>query len=73
MADMTNRRGNATFSDSYVEEDGVREEEDSKPSLATRTSSAGIDSCQDQEVVQEDVAVGEIPSGWTRVKLEPDC
>jgi hypothetical protein len=75
MTDMTNRRDNATFSGSHVEEDGVvRDEEDSKPSLVTR-SAARIESCQDQEVVPEEVTVGigKIPFGWTRVKLEPDC
>jgi hypothetical protein len=52
----------------------VRGEEDSKPSLVTRISAARIESCQDQEVlVPEEVAVGDIPLGWTRVKLEPDC
>jgi hypothetical protein len=45
----------------------------SKPSLVTRTA-ARIDSCQDQEMVPEEViAVGDIPSGWICVKLEPDC
>jgi hypothetical protein len=74
MTEMTNRRDNATFSGSHVEEDGVvRDEEDSKPSLVTRISAPRIESCQDQEVVPEEVSVGEIPFGWTRVKLEPDC
>jgi hypothetical protein len=66
--------GKATGSRSPVGEDGVgRDDEDSKPSLVT--SSAPIGSYPEQEVVQEEATPtpGEIPSGWTRVKLEPDC
>jgi hypothetical protein len=48
-----------------------RDEEDSKPSLVT--SSALIASYPDQEVVQEEATHDRIPSGWTRLKLEPDC
>jgi hypothetical protein len=54
-----------------MKEEGSREEEDSNPSLVT--SSALIGSYPDQEVVQEEARPGEIPSGWTFVKLEPDC
>jgi hypothetical protein len=74
-AARTNKRGeaNTTGSCSSVEEDGgCRDEEDSKPSLVT--SSTLLGSYPDQEVVQEAAATpDEIPSGWTRVKLEPDC
>jgi hypothetical protein len=66
-AARTNPRGGATGSPSSVERDGGRDEEDSKPSPLV-TSSALIASYPNQEVVQED----RIPSGWTRVKLEPD-
>jgi hypothetical protein len=48
------------------------DEEDSNPSSVT--SSATIRSDPDQEVAQEEVTTpNEIPSGWTLVKLEPDC
>jgi hypothetical protein len=72
-ATRTNRRGEATGSRSSVEEDGGdRDAEDSKPSLVT--ISAQIGSYPDQEVVQEESTTpDEIPSGWVRVKLEPDC
>jgi hypothetical protein len=67
------QRGNATASSRSLEEDGDgRSEEDSKPSLVT--SGAPIGSSPGQEVVQEQApALGEIPHGWTRVKVEPDC
>jgi hypothetical protein len=58
------------------EEDGGGrdEEEDSKPSLVTSTSALLKDTYPDQEVVQEEATThDEIPSGWKRVKLEPDC
>jgi hypothetical protein len=68
-------RGEGTLSSrSSVEEDGGagREEQDSNPSAVT--SNARIDSSPDQEVVQEQATtLGEIPYGWKRVKLEPDC
>jgi hypothetical protein len=51
------------------------EEDDSKPSLVTNTS-ALLDSHPDQEeeVVQHEAHTHyKIPSGWKRVKLEPDC
>jgi hypothetical protein len=69
----TNQRNKATGSSSSVEEDGVgRDEEDSKLSLVT--SGARIGSSPGQEVVQEQATtLGEIPYGWTPVKLEPDC
>jgi hypothetical protein len=56
-----------------VEEDGSGcDEEDSKPSLVT--SGARIGSSPGQEVVQEQATTPrEIPYGWSRVKLEPDC
>jgi hypothetical protein len=76
MGARTNQRGKATAtgSSSYMEEDdGGRDEGDSKPSLVT-SSAARMGSHPYQEVVQEQAtALGEIPHGWTRVKLEPDC
>ncbi len=72
----TNQRGKATAgSCSSVEEDGGgRDEEDSKPSPVT-SSALPIGSYPHQEVVVQEEATtpDEIPSGWTRVKLEPDC
>jgi hypothetical protein len=70
----TNQRRKATASSTCVEENGdVRDEEDSKPSLVT-TRAARIGSHSDREVVQEQATtLGEIPYGWTRVKVEPDC
>ncbi len=88
MGARTNQRGKAAGSSGCAKEDGGagRGEEDSKPSLVT-SSAARTGSCMDQEVVQEDATtpdeirsvqeqattLGEIPYGWTRVKLEPDC
>jgi hypothetical protein len=69
----TYQRGNAIGSCSSVKEDGcgrVEDKEDSNPSLVTRSALMG--SSPSQEFVQEE-APGQIPSGWTRVKLEPDC
>jgi hypothetical protein len=68
MAASVNQRDNATVSGSYVETDCGLDEEDTNPSPVT--SSALIGSDPDQEVVEEKAT---IPSGWTRVKLEPDC
>jgi hypothetical protein len=72
-ATTTNQRGNATGSCSSVEEDGgSRNDEDSNPSLVTRSALTGSDA--EQEVVQEEATTHlEIPLGWVRVKLEPDC
>jgi hypothetical protein len=62
----------ATTESSVEEDGGDRDEEDSKPSPVS--SSALIGSYPDQEVVQEESTTpDEIPSGWVRVKLEPDC
>jgi hypothetical protein len=75
MATGTNQRGKTTGNCSCVEDDvGGLDEEDSNPSLVT-TSSAQIGSDPGQEVVQDEEATTlcEIPSGWARVKLEPDC
>jgi hypothetical protein len=56
-----------------VETDGGRDEEDSKPSLVKSSVLIG-GSYPGQEAVQEDAPTpDEIPSGWARVKLEPDC
>jgi hypothetical protein len=75
MGARKNQRDKATasFSFSSVEEDGGgRDENNSKPSLVT--SGARTGSSPDQEVVQEQATtLGEIPYGWKRVKLEPDC
>jgi hypothetical protein len=71
----TNPRGGDAIGDrSSVEKDhGGRDEEDSKPSPVT-TSSPIVASSPDQEVVQEEAThYKEIPSGWKRIKLEPDC
>jgi hypothetical protein len=71
----TNQRGEAAGSCGSVEECGGagRKEEDSKPSLVT-SSALLIGSYSDQVAVQEEVTTpNDIPSGWTRVKLEPDC
>jgi hypothetical protein len=72
----TNQRCKAKTSSSSVEEDGCGrdEEEDSKPSLVTSSAAPILGSSPGQEAVQEQVTtLGEIPYGWTRVKLEPDC
>jgi hypothetical protein len=76
----TNQRGASTATGtshgSVEEEDGVgRDEEDSKPSLVTSTNGALLSgNYPDQEVVREKAtAPDEIPSGWKRLKLEPDC
>jgi hypothetical protein len=64
----TNQRDKAnTGRCSSVEEDGGgRDEADSSRAL--------IGSYPDQGVVHEEATIpGEIPSGWTLVKLEPDC
>jgi hypothetical protein len=66
------RDGAAVGSRGSLENDADRDEEDSKPSPLV-TSSAPISSYPDQEVVQEEAVPRDgIPSGWTRVKLEPD-
>jgi hypothetical protein len=61
----TNQRGEATGSC----------KEDSIPSLVTSSVLRG--SYPDQDVVKKeatpDPIPSEIPSGWTRAKLEPDC
>jgi hypothetical protein len=71
MAATTNPRGGASGRSS-VEKDGGHDEEDSKPSLVNSSSVLVVASYPDQEVVQEHTHY-EIPSGWKRVKLEPDC
>jgi hypothetical protein len=71
MGARKNQRRNATGSSTFVEEDGGGwDEEDSK----AYTSCVRIGSSPGQAVVQEQATtLGEVPSGWTRVKLEPDC
>jgi hypothetical protein len=75
MAARRNQRSKTTGGCSCVEDDvGGLDEEDSNPSPVTSGARIGLD--PGQEVVQEEevtTAPGEIPSGWTRVKLEPDC
>jgi hypothetical protein len=66
----SHQRGNTAVSGSYVETYCGRDEEDAKPSAVTTSGSALIGSDPDQEVVQDEAI---IPSGWIRVKLEPDC
>jgi hypothetical protein len=77
MKSMTNQRGKATVgaSSSSLETDGgLIEEEDSKtPPVTSSGSSALIASNPGHQVVQEEPTAGQIPSGWTRIKLEPDC
>jgi hypothetical protein len=57
-------------------QDGGRDAEESKPSLVT-SSELILGSDPGQDVAQEEAAPdqvpSEIPSGWTPVKLEPDC
>jgi hypothetical protein len=73
MGARTSLRSKAIGSSSPVEEDGGgRDEEDSKPSLVT--TGARIGSSRYQEIVQEQApTLGDIPYGWIRVKVEPDC
>jgi hypothetical protein len=73
MGARTNQSGTARGSCSSVEDDrGGRDEEDSKPSSVTRSAPLGSDPVQ--EVIQEQATTHlEIPLGWVRVKLEPDC
>jgi hypothetical protein len=54
---------------------GGLEEEDSNTSLVTVSARTGSDPGQevDQEEEEEATTLCEIPSGWARVKLEPDC
>jgi hypothetical protein len=72
MAATTNPRGGDIGSRSSVEKDGGRDEEDATPSLVI-SSSALIASYPNEEVIREESTHYEIPSGWKRVKLEPDC
>jgi hypothetical protein len=74
IAARTNQRGKATGICTSVEKDGGGcDEEDSKPPSLV-TSSALIASDPEREVVQEEATTRrEIPLGWIRVKLEPDC
>jgi hypothetical protein len=68
-----NQRGNSIGIFGSVEQDVGRDEEDSTPSLKS-SSIALIGSYPDQgEVEQDEATPREIPFGWTRVKLEPDC
>jgi hypothetical protein len=74
MSARTNQRGKTTGSCSCVEDDvGDLDEEDASPSLVRTSAQIGSD--PGQEVAQEEEATTlcEIPSGWARVKLEPDC
>jgi hypothetical protein len=79
-ATRTNQRGaitaTGTSCGSVLEEDGGnRDEEDSKP-FPVKSSALPMGSypAHQEVVVQEEATTpDEIPSGWTRVKLEPDC
>jgi hypothetical protein len=74
---MANQRGKATgTSRSSLETDGgFLEEEDSKPSPVTSCGSRSVIASNPghQVVQEEEPPAGQIPSGWTRMKLEPDC
>jgi hypothetical protein len=74
IAARTNPRGSAAIGKrrSVENDSGRDDDEDSKPSLVTSSSALLVASYPDQEVVQENTRY-KIPSGWTRVKLEPDC
>jgi hypothetical protein len=74
MVSTTNHRGKATLTCNSVGEDGLgRGKEDPSPS-PVNSSALRIGSYTDQEVDQEEATTpDEIPSGWTRTKLEPDC
>jgi hypothetical protein len=70
----SNARIGSRICDSVEDDRGGRDEDeqDSKPSAVT--SNARIGSSPGQEVVQEQATtLGEIPYGWKRIKLEPDC
>ncbi len=76
MGAKNNKRGQAAGRSTSVEEDGGGHvEEDSKPSLVTSGEPIGSGPGQDavQEEASPDQILSKIPSGWTRVKLEPDC
>jgi hypothetical protein len=76
-ANSTNPRGKRTSGNCSCVEDyvGGLEEEDSNTSLVTVSARTGSDPGQevDQEEEEEATTLCEIPSGWARVKLEPDC
>jgi hypothetical protein len=76
----TNQRGASTAAGairgSVEEEDGGNrdEEADSKPSVVTSSSALLAGNCPDKKVVCDEATTpDEIPSGWKRTKLEPDC
>ena len=76
MADRTNQNGKTAGRCSWVEDDaGGLDEEDSNPSPVTGGAQTGSDPGQevDQEEDEEATTLCEVPSGWARVKLEPDC
>ncbi len=74
MGARTNQRGKATGSSSSVEEDGGGRDEGDLELAPVTSSAARIGSHPDPEVVQEQATTPrEMPYGWTRVKLEPDC
>jgi hypothetical protein len=64
-----------TKCNSVEEVGGAPDEEDSKPSLVTSSELTCSDPGQDVVQVETtpDQVPSEIPSGWARVKLEPDC
>jgi hypothetical protein len=74
MAARTNQSGKTTGNYSCVEDDvGGLDEEDANPSLATSSARIGLDPGQELVHDEEATTLCAIPSGWARVKLEPDC
>jgi hypothetical protein len=71
MTARMNQRGNVTGNcSSMVEEDADYDEEDPKLPLVAFSVRRGSDPDQ-EEVVQEEATTDDVPSGWTRTKLEP--
>jgi hypothetical protein len=75
MADMTNRRGNATFSGNYVEEAVVRDEVDSKSSTKRGNTSSNSSSPVEEEHVAKElislvVSAGRRPLAPSKAELQ---
>jgi hypothetical protein len=71
----TNQGGNVARGSAAKKDGSGREEEDSKPSPVTSSSTAvaRISSDTTQEVVQEEATPAAcLPPGWTLQKVEPD-
>jgi hypothetical protein len=74
MAARTNKRGKTTGNCSCVEDDvGGLDEEESNPTLLTSSTRIGSDPGEEVDPGEEATTLCEIPYGWARVKLEPDC